>query len=418
MEKEMSPPLHIRIFIALVMAVIAGLLIREPAVVRFYDFVGSLFLNALKMLIIPLIVSSIISGIMGLPTTASIKGLSIRTVAYYFITTLSATVVGLMAVNLVKPGIVNGVPAQEILGLHADGAALQNDLSSRGISDMVEIFHRMVPPNIVEAAAQNQLLGVIFFALLFGGSAIGLPQHHRQRLFSLVEAVFQTMMRMTGLVLHFAPIGVFGLVAKVVAETGLAAFMPLLTFFFTVLGALALHIFLVLPFLLLLNGINPVNHFRNMFPALLTAFSTASSSATLPVTMDCLRKRAGVSNQVSSFVVPMGATLNMDGTALYECVAVMFIAQACSVDLSWTQQFFLVLVALLTSIGVAGVPSASLVAIVIILNALGLPDEAVGPILAVDRLLDMCRTSVNIFSDSCCAAIVDRSRGIELTRYE
>jgi Na+/H+-dicarboxylate symporter len=212
--------------------------------------------------------------------------------------------------------------------------------------------------------------------------------------------------------MKFAPIGVFALVAKVVASTGFAAFEPLMAFFFTVLGALAIHLLLVLPLLLrFIGGVNPRYHFHAMSPALLMAFSTASSSATLPVTMECVEKRAGVSNQTTSFVLPLGATVNMDGTALYECVAAMFIAQAYGLELSFATQFTVVLVALLTSIGVAGIPAASLVAITIILTTIGLPLEAVGLILAVDRVLDMCRTSVNVFSDSCGAVLVGRLEG-------
>jgi Na+/H+-dicarboxylate symporter len=179
-----------------------------------------------------------------------------------------------------------------------------------------------------------------------------------------------------------------------------------------VLAALAFHFLVTLPLLLLLIGrVNPVLHYQAMAPALLTAFSTASSSATLPVTMDCVEKRAGVSNQTTSFVLPLGATVNMDGTALYECVAAMFIAQAYGVELGFAEQFVVVLLALLTSIGVAGIPAASLVAITIILTSVGLPVEGVGLILAVDRVLDMCRTSVNVFSDSCGAVLIGRSEG-------
>jgi Na+/H+-dicarboxylate symporter len=186
----------------------------------------------------------------------------------------------------------------------------------------------------------------------------------------------------------------------------------LLTFFLTVLGALAIHLLLVLPLLLrLLGRVSPLRHYQAMTPALLTAFSTASSSATLPVSMDCVENRAGVSNRTTSFVLPLGATVNMDGTALYECVAAMFIAQAYGLELDFATQFTVVLVALLTSIGVAGIPAASLVAITIILTAIGLPVEAVGLILAVDRILDMCRTSVNVFSDSCGAVLIGRLEG-------
>jgi Na+/H+-dicarboxylate symporter len=270
----------------------------------------------------------------------------------------------------------------------------------------------MVPTNIVAAAAQGQMLGLIFFSLLFGYFMTRIDGAHAQVLQDFWNGVFAVMMRITEWVMLFAPLGVFALVARVVASTGFAALEPLLAFFFTVLGALAVHFLLVLPLILGLVGrVHPLRHYTAMLPALMTAFSTASSSATLPVTMECVEKRAGVSNQTTSFVLPLGATINMDGTALYECVAAMFIAQAYGLDLGFAEQFTVVLVALLTSIGVAGIPAASLVAITIILSAIGLPVEAVGLILAVDRILDMCRTSVNIFSDSCGAVVIGRLEG-------
>lgn len=220
------------------------------------------------------------------------------------------------------------------------------------------------------------------------------------------------MMLITDWVMKFAPIGVFALVAKVVATTGLDAFKPLALFFITVVLALGTHFFVVMPVLLRTIGrVNPWRHYRAMLPALLTAFSTSSSSATLPMTIECVEKNAGVSNKTSNFVLPLGATINMDGTALYECVAAIFIAQAYGIELSFATQFTIVMVALLTSIGVAGIPSASLVAISIILAAIGLPLEAIGLILAVDRILDMCRTTVNVFSDSCGAVIIARTEG-------
>ena len=226
------------------------------------------------------------------------------------------------------------------------------------------------------------------------------------------QGVFDVMMLITDLVMKFAPIGVFALVAKVVVISGFDAFRPLLTFFFTVIIALLIHIVIIMPLLLrFIGGVSPIKHYQAMAPALLTAFSTASSSATLPVTIDCVENRAGVSNRVTSFVLPLGATVNMDGTALYECVAAIFIAQAYGLYLTLGAQVSIVVLALMTSIGVAGIPSASLVAIAIILAAIGLPAEGIGLILAVDRVLDMCRTAVNVFSDSCGAVIIGRTEG-------
>jgi Na+/H+-dicarboxylate symporter len=267
---------------------------------------------------------------------------------------------------------------------------------------------------VVAAAAQGQMLGLIFFSLLFGFFMTRLEHTNAETMYQLWDGVYQVMMMITDWVMKFAPLGVFALVAKVVATTGLDAFKPLALFFSCVVAALAIHFFIILPLLLRFIGqVNPLRQFQAMAPALLTAFSTSSSSATLPLTLDCVEKNAGVSNRTSSFVLPLGATINMDGTALYECVAAMFIAQAYGLHLGFAEQFTIVLVALLTSIGVAGIPAASLVAISIILTTMGLPVEGIGLILAVDRILDMCRTTVNVFSDSCGAVIIARSEGEE-----
>jgi Na+/H+-dicarboxylate symporter len=402
-----------------VLAVIVGQLTGMDTSIlgiRFYDiytFLGTIFMNALKMLIVPLIIASIITGIAGLGDNGAMGRLGGKTLLYYLTTSLLAIVVGLLLVNILAPGIVDGEPAREILPLEADTTAdIAARVEGRGAGDVVEIFVRMVPVNIVAAAAEGQMLGLIFFSLLFGYFMTRISGPPAQMLKDFWEGVFAVMMKITDWVMLFAPVGVFALVAKVVASTGFAAFQPLLTFFLTVLGALALHMLVVLPLLLwLLGRVSPLRHFQAMAPALLTAFSTASSSATLPVTMDCVENRAGVSNRTTSFVLPLGATVNMDGTALYECVAAMFIAQAYGLELDFATQFTVVLVALLTSIGVAGIPAASLVAITIILTAIGLPVEAVGLILAVDRILDMCRTSVNVFSDSCGAVLIGRLEG-------
>ncbi|MGB5339716.1 MAG: dicarboxylate/amino acid:cation symporter, partial [Gammaproteobacteria bacterium] len=309
--------------------------------------------------------------------------------------------------------IVDGEPAREIIPISGQSMdEIAERVQGRGAGDVVDIFIRMVPANIVAAAAEGKMLGLIFFSLLFGYFMTRVEGAAGKALKDFWQGIFAVMMKITDLVMQFAPVGVFALVAKVIATTGFAAFQPLMAFFFTVLGALAFHFLITLPLLLrLLAGVNPLRHYQAMAPALLTAFSTASSSATLPLSMDCVEKRAGVSNRTTSFVLPLGATVNMDGTALYECVAAMFIAQAYGLDLGFGQQFTVVLVALLTSIGVAGIPAASLVAITIILTTIGLPIEAVGLILAVDRVLDMCRTSVNIFSDSCGAVIIGHSEG-------
>ena len=410
--------LHWQILIAMVLAVIAGFATGTDASIAgvtfysMYVFTGGLFLNALKMLIVPLITASIITGVAGMGTGDGFGRLGSKTVLYYFTTSLLAILTGLFFVNLIAPGIIDGVPAGSLMGLEADVSNIVNNAQGRGASDFFTVFERMLPPNIFKAAADGQMLGIIVFSLIFAYYMIRIPDRYASVMTDFWQAMMQIMLKITELVMKFAPIGVFALVAKVVASTGFSAIVPLASFAATVFLALLVHMVITLPLLLMfVGGVHPLRHFQAMFPALMMAFSTSSSAATLPVTLDCVEKRAGVSNRVSSFVLPLGATINMDGTALYECVAVIFIAQAYGIDLSLGLQFLIVTTALLTSVGVAGVPAASLVAIVVILAAAGLPAEGIGLILAVDRILDMCRTTVNIFSDSCGAVIIARSEG-------
>lgn len=412
--------LHWQILIALLLAAIAGSLAGTDGAllgVKFYavfDFIGTLFLNALKMLIVPLVVSSIIVGIAGIGSGGAFGRLGMKTLLYYLTTSLLAILVGLVIVNMVAPGMVNGEPAKDLIGLSEHADEVVSKVEGKGTGDLIEVFLRMVPTNVIAAAADGQMLGLIFFSLLFGFFMTKIDEAYAESMYNFWQGLFQVMMKITDWVMKFAPIGVFGLVAKVVADTGFSAFVPLAWFFLSVLAGLALHFLVVLPLLLKFVGqVNPLRHYRAMAPALLTAFSTSSSAATLPLTMECVEKNAGVSNRTSSFVLPLGATINMDGTALYECVAAMFIAQAYGIELGFVQQFTIVLMALVTSIGVAAIPSASLVAIAIILAAIGLPVEAIGLILAVDRVLDMCRTSVNVFSDSCGTVIIARLTGEE-----
>jgi proton glutamate symport protein len=412
--------LHWQIFIAIALAIVAGILSGESAGIGtflFYDvyvFLGTLFLNALKMLIVPLIFSSIICGIGNMGNLGGLGRLGGKTITYYLTTSFIAIMIGLVLVNIVEPGIIDGEAVRDRVGLTEDISHITEKIEGKGAGDITGIFLRMVPTNIVEAAANGQMLGLIFFGLLFGFFITKIASEKKSVLLTFWNAVLDVMMMMTDWVMKFAPIGVFGLVAKVVASTGLDAFLPLAYFFFTVVFALAIHAFGVMPLLLkYLGRVQPLRHYKAMMPALLTSFSTSSSSATLPITMECVEKNAGVSNRTTSFVLPLGATINMDGTALYECVAAMFIAQAYGLELGFTQQFLIVITALVTSIGVAGIPAASLVAISIILATIGLPLEGIGLILAVDRILDMCRTSVNVFSDSCGAVIIARSEGEE-----
>ena len=411
--------LHWQMLIAILAAVVIGLLFDVKTTVlgvslySIFDFIGVLFLNALKMLIVPLVMSSIIVGIAGLGGSDNLGRLGAKTIGFYLCSSLLAILVGLLLVNLLSPGVVDGEAAGSRLNL-SEPEAVTSQLAAvegRGVGDITGVFLRMVPPNIVKAASDGQMLGLIFFSLLFGVFMTRISKEPAQTLLGFWNGVYETMMEITLFIMKFAPLGVLGLVAKTILATGFDAFQPLMMFFITVVLALAIHTFVILALVLRFAGLNPLKHYRAMLPAMLTAFSTASSSGTLPVTIECVEKNAGVSNRTSAFVLPLGATINMDGTALYECVAAIFIAQAYGLELSFVTQFTIVLVALLTSIGVAGIPSASLVAITVILGVIGLPLEAIGMLLVTDRILDMLRTSVNVFSDSCGAVVIARNEG-------
>ena len=412
--------LHWQILIAIISAILVGIVIDKNTAIggiAFYDifnFVGTLFLNGLKMIIVPLVLSSIICGISTIGSSKNLGRLGGKTIGFYMLSSLLAILIGLVFVNAFKPGIIDGMPAGNKLNLSSptEVSAQLKRVEGRGAGDIADVFLRMVPTNIVKAAADGQMLGLICFGLLFGYYMTRIKGEYKRTLDNFWQGIFETMMAITMFVMKFAPIGVFGLVAKTVTATGFDAFEPLLLFFITVILALAFHTFITLATLLKLVGrVSPLRQYTVMAPAMLTAFSTASSSGTLPVTLECVEKGAGVSNQTTSFVLPLGATINMDGTALYECVAAMFIAQAYGLDLSFTTQFTIVLVALLTSIGVAGIPAASLVAITVILGVIGLPLEGIGMLLVTDRILDMLRTAVNVFSDSCCAVIIAKTEG-------
>jgi Na+/H+-dicarboxylate symporter len=418
----MKLKLHWQILISILVAIPFGLLFGKhgleigPFTIApladlssIFVFLGKLFTNALKMIIIPLIASAIITSIANIGNDGNFARLGLKTLLYYFASSFLAIGVGLLVVNLMSPGIVDGVPAKNLLGLAPLDAHLQSHVVGKSGSDLWDIFLRMVPPNIIHAAANGQMLGIITFSLVFGFFMVRINSQYSETLSNFWNGVYEVMMRFTNLIMKFAPIGVFGLIANAIASTGFASFKPLAFFFLTVLLALGIHMFVTMPILLFTVGkVSPLKHFKAMAPAIMTAFSTSSSAATLPQTLVCVQNRVGVSKRTSGFVLPLGSTVNMDGTALYECVAAMFIAQAYGLEMSLGIQFTIVTVALLTSIGVAGIPSASLVAIVLILTSIGLPTEAIGLILVVDRVLDMCRTSVNVFGDSCGAVIIGK----------
>jgi len=363
---------------------------------------GDLFLRMLKMISVPLIVASLLSGITGLGRAERLGKMFGRTLLYYLVTSMLAIVIGLLMVNLINPGITasdQAAPAVEAVQQHGKGLAVV----------LFEQLQNMIPPNPFEAVATGKFLSIIAFTIAIGVCTILVGGTVAEKVNELVDAAFQVMMMFTMLIIRLAPLGVFFLMLSVTATQGAGIFGTLGWYMLTVACALAIHALVVLPLILhFVANRSPLAFARAMSPALLTAFSSASSNGTLPLTLTCVEQRAKISNRVSSFVLPLGATINMDGTALYEVVAVLFIAQMSGIDLSLSQQILVAFTALLASIGAAGIPHAGLVMMVIILQAVGLPTESQGLIIAVDRVLDMCRTSVNVWSDSCGCAVVSR----------
>ena len=410
--------LHWQIVTALIAAFVMGALFGTEAagipLGSIYAFVGGLFLDALKMLIVPLIVASIITGVASIGSAGGVGALAGRTAIYYLFSTTLAVTTALLVMNTLLPGVADGQPLAETVALPPIGDEVSGRLEGKELSEFFNILRDMVPANIVAAGAEAQMLGLIFFAILFGIALTRVTSPKQQVVKDFWAGVQDVMIQITHWVMRVAPIGVFALVAGVIAESGLSVLLPMLDFFMAVVIGLAIHAVVVLPLVIwLVARRSPIRFVQAIWPALLVAFSTSSSAGTLPVTLNALTQRAGVSRETSSFVLPLGATINMDGTALYECAAVLFIAQAYGVDLSLSMQVLIVVLALVTSIGVAAVPSASLVAIALILGVLGLPLEAMGLLLVVDRLLDMLRTSVNVYSDATGAVVVARLRGEE-----
>ena len=409
-----------RIFLALVLGVFVGALVPATAGLgtlttgAVFSFVGDLFLRLLQMVVVPLVATSIVTSVARLGRDHAFARLGAKTAGYYVLTTILASLVALVIFNLVQPGKVDAeVSAQLRAGIPGSVEEVREGLDGKSTGDLADVIRRAVPVNILSAASDNrEMLAVIFFALLFGFFSGRLPDGKREAFLNFWESANEVMLAITHAVMRVAPFGIFALIARNVQESGSAALGPLALFFACVAGGLLFHMFVTLAVLMrTLGGFRPWPHYRAMLPALLTAFSTASSSATLPVTMECVEKNAGVSPRVAGFTLPLGSTVNMDGTALYECAVVLFIAQLYGVSLDWTQQLLVVVLALLTSIGVAGIPAASLVAIVIIRQALGLPLEAIAIVMATDRILDMMRTTVNVFGDTTAAVVIAASEG-------
>lgn len=366
-------------------------------------WIGTLFLNALKMLILPLILAAVISGITSLGDVRKLGRVGLATITYYLATTGIAVFIGLVMVNLIQPGA----------GLERIGGEIPESVLGKEETGIADILLTLVSPNLAGSAVELDLLPLIVFGILFAAALTTVGERGRV-VIDFIDGVNEAMMKLVIWLMYLAPVGIFGLVAGRLGQAGggeafLAEIMAVGWHVVTVLSGLAVH-FVVLLLILVFIARRPPRYLVNMLRALFTAFGTASSSATLPVTMECVREN-GVDDRAARFVLPLGSTVNMDGTALYEAAAVMFIAQAYGVDLGLGQQAIVFITATLAAIGAAGIPEAGLVTMVIVLQAVGLPLEGIGLLLAVDWFLDRFRTSVNVWGDSVGAAVIDRLLG-------
>ena len=407
---------HSRLTLYILFAIVAAvtLALVRPSVAISFEVGGEIFLRLLTMMAVPLVMSSVMSGIIGLGDVRKLGRPGAMTIAYYLTTTVMAVVVGLVMVNLIQPG-VGTVDQNTLNALAAEGegvAAAQSDATLGGI--LRNLLLTLFTDNLVSSAAETNLLPLIFFAVIFAGMLTTMGQRVAA-LNQMIVQVNEALMSFILLLMKLAPLGIFCLVTarfgEAQAEGNLVDVLRQTgAYFSTVLAGLAVHAFVTLPFLLwVFTRRNPFRFMYQMSQAVLTAFSTASSTATLPVSMECAVTKAGVSKRSTEFVLPLGATINMDGTALYEAAAAIFIAQAIGFELGLLQQLVVAVTATLAAIGAAGIPEAGLVTLVIVLNAVGLPVEYVGLILSVDWLLDRFRTAVNAFGDSVGAAVVDKS---------
>jgi len=356
---------------------------------------GDLFIRLLRMVVVPLVVASLITAAAGLDTRY-LGRLGAITLVYYLTTTIMAAALGLVIVNLVDPGV----------GAVLQGAQLPKEIQERQPPTFADLLRNLIPANPIDALARTDMLQIISFSLIVG-VAINLMGDRAQAIKQFVHEVLELSMVIVRWVLYLLPVGVALLLMRAIGQAGVEVFAPLAKYMGAVLGGLAVHGLLVLPLLVwLLGGVPPWRFFKGISQAMITALSTSSSAATLPVTMRTVERELNVPGYISRFCIPIGATVNMDGTALYEAVAALFIAQAYGIQLEFTQQIVVLFTATLAAIGAAGIPSAGLFTMVIVLQSVGLPLEGIGLILAVDRILDMFRTMVNVEGDAGGAVIL------------
>jgi len=401
-----------QIGIALPLGIVAGLLANyfgiETLVINWISPIGDLFVKALKFIAMPLIIVSLLSGFTQLNDLSRLSKLGGRTIVAYLITTMLAVVTGLLLTNILQPGrFISDSTREKLLAQYPinDTAPIVNNFSLNFILDFI-------PENFFAAAANNQnILQIIMVTILFAIAKISVKEDTRQQLASLFNQLNEVVMKVIDFIMYLAPVGVFALMATVIVKAPeMEIIYALLFYALTVILGLSILVFVFYPLVVRrVNNIGYKQFLKGILPAQLLGISTSSSAATLPVTMDCVQNNLGVKKEVANFILPIGATLNMDGTSLYQAVAALFIAQVFGIDLSITAQLTIVATATLTSIGAAAVPGAGIIMLTIVLEQVGIPLAGLGLILALDRPLDMLRTAVNITSDAAIATVLSRT---------
>ena len=396
--------LHWQVLIAMIAGAFVAMVFGERALI--FSPLGTIFMKLLKMVIVPLILFSVTSGVTSIGDSNTLGRMGVKVFGYYMLTSILAILVGLSLTNLLQPG--------KGINFSVDSNKFDPSTLSQPNS-LADIIIRMIPSNPIKAMADGEILALIFWSIVLGIAITQISDKPKKAIIKGFDYGFELMMKLTQGIISFLPIGVFGLIINAIVNSGIDLFKVIGFYWITIAIGLSIHWLIILPLVFYsFTKINPIKHWRAMSSAFITAFSTSTSLGTLPVTMNCLKKNIGVSNKTSSFVLPLGATINMDGTALYECAGVLFISQVLGAELEIYQQFIIVITAFLASIGTAAIPSAGLVMIFIVLDAVGLSNNPevpiiVGAMLAVDRPLDMFRTVINITSDSIGAVILAKS---------
>lgn len=414
--------LHTKIGIGLVAGVIVGLFVNLLGLEGLREVVlalvplGNAWIRLITMIVIPLVVASLIVGTASLGDITRLGRIGGKTVGYYLMTTSIAITIGLVISNLVRPGSrISEASKEQLLSTFAGETEARISLAQEA-PGIVDVLLGLIPSNPVAAAAEGDMLPLIVFSVFFGAALSLLQARRRDVVMDFFHGVNDIAMILVDWIMKLAPYAVFVLLAGVIAQFGFDILGSLALYTVTVIGGLLLHATTTYPAAVKIFGkLNPVHFFKQIREPQIIAFSTSSSNATLPVTMETAQEDLGVSEEVSSFVLPLGATINMDGTALYQGVAVMFIAQVFGIDLSLTVQLMVVLTATLASIGAAGVPSAGIIMLALVLQQANVPEAGIALILGVDRILDMCRTSVNVTGDLSCAIFVATTEGEDLT---